>query len=155
MPGTAVTKACWTRGAALAAAEAPIFSSLPSVKTLDNLQKCLNSAMHSAGHSQGGPLVIPFEGHTASARFRVGSTSASFVLSRQADPNVQKACSMNTNGPVQLLRRWMRRQGFKEVDARTWRHPLSCHSLAKPGRHLDPLPHQHSEDRTFFLYGDC
>ena len=135
IPGSVHLKTTWLQGAAVSLASVAVVSRLPALRDLTSAHRAISRALASSGHSMMGPLFTLFHGHKVNLRYQVGNYMAEVVLKSHTDPDVRKAWNAartRSNGPVQLLRRWMKRQKWHELGPWKWWHPEAQWGLCRP-----------------------
>ena len=147
LPHSVDEKAFFFKATALAVAAAPTFSRLPSLDELKPLLRAFSDLNHQASASLGpnGPLFRLFSGHTADAKFRVGSQVSSHILDQARQDQNLAWHTAQTQGPLALTRRWLARQGWSVVAPWTFAHKAAHITLTCQGsvRQLWPQQFQH------------
>ena len=121
----------FAKGAAVSLVATPVLQRLPTLQALKSIQ----TQVTMCGSNTKGYLTQLILGHTACLNFQAGKVSALFTLLHSAKNSViRQAWSGSVcNGPVSLLRKWMKRQGWKERGRWQWSHPSSGLFLAHQG----------------------
>ena len=124
IPGEFSRRLKFLRGTAMAIISTPGFARLEALSELAKVQTCFEEASGRTAHKRRGPLRSLLEGHSSSARYKHGCWQAYWVLESSDCRAVRQAWHRhgNTQGPVQLLRTWLKRQGWTEARMWIWNH---------------------------------
>ena len=124
-------KLMFAKGAAVSLVATPVMQRLPTLLAMKTIQ----TQITKCGNGTKGHLARLLQGHTACLNFQAGKVTTLFTLLHSAENYaIRQAWSGSVcTGPVSLLRKWMKRQGWKELGRWQWSHPVSKAFLAHQG----------------------